>query len=310
MADGGYAWWYLDALSDDGEHALTLIAFVGSVFSPYYAKARRGPGAAAADDHCAFNLALYRRAGGGHWAMTEFPAARCTRTADELVLGGSRLAWQGAALQVDVDERTAPRRQRLRGALRVQPQALVDRSHALDAAGRHHWRPIAPCARIEVDLHHPALRWQGTAYLDSNLGSRGLERDFVRWDWLRAALPDGRTAVLYDGQRRDGSPFALAEAYATDGRVLPFEAPPPASLRRSAWGVARAARCEAGAQARTVQTLEDGPFYARGLLATRLAGHDVTAVHESLSLDRFGARWVQALLPFRMRRRGAWPWFV
>jgi carotenoid 1,2-hydratase len=26
-------------------------------------------------------------------------------------------------------------------------------------------------------------------------------------------------------------------------------------------------------------------------------------VHESLSLDRFASRWVQALLPFRMSRR-------
>ena len=34
---GGYAWWYVDALSDDGRHGLTIIAFVGSVFSPYYA---------------------------------------------------------------------------------------------------------------------------------------------------------------------------------------------------------------------------------------------------------------------------------
>jgi hypothetical protein len=35
--DGGYIWWYVDALSDDGVHGLTMIAFIGSVFSPYYA---------------------------------------------------------------------------------------------------------------------------------------------------------------------------------------------------------------------------------------------------------------------------------
>ena len=33
---GGYCWWYVDATSDCGQFALTVIAFVGSVFSPYY----------------------------------------------------------------------------------------------------------------------------------------------------------------------------------------------------------------------------------------------------------------------------------
>ncbi|MCK7475445.1 MAG: hypothetical protein MZV49_22675 [Rhodopseudomonas palustris] len=29
-------WWYIDAISDDGTEGLTIITFVGSVFSPYY----------------------------------------------------------------------------------------------------------------------------------------------------------------------------------------------------------------------------------------------------------------------------------
>ena len=65
---GGYVWWYVDALSDDGAHGITLIAFLGSVFSPYYAWARRrGPSDPLR--HCALNVALYgpRK----RWAMTE-----------------------------------------------------------------------------------------------------------------------------------------------------------------------------------------------------------------------------------------------
>ena len=54
-----------------------------------------------------------------------------------------------------------------------------------------------------------------------------------------------------------------------------------------------------------MQTLEDGPFYARSLLDTRLLGEPAMAVHESLSLQRFRAPWVQVLLPFRMPRRAA-----
>ena len=55
VVPGGYAWWYLDALSDDGQHGLAIIIFLGSVFSPYYAwSGRRDP-----LNHCAVNVALY-----------------------------------------------------------------------------------------------------------------------------------------------------------------------------------------------------------------------------------------------------------
>ena len=32
----GYGWWYMDGLSDDGTKAVSVIAFIGSVFSPWY----------------------------------------------------------------------------------------------------------------------------------------------------------------------------------------------------------------------------------------------------------------------------------
>jgi hypothetical protein len=77
VASGGYAWWYVDALSDDGQHGAVIIGFVGSVFSPYYAWARRprAQHAPRALDHCAINVALYGP-GRGRWAMTERGADR------------------------------------------------------------------------------------------------------------------------------------------------------------------------------------------------------------------------------------------
>jgi carotenoid 1,2-hydratase len=51
-----------------------------------------------------------------------------------------------------------------------------------------------------------------------------------------------------------------------------------------------------------VRTLTDAPFYARSLVRTRWLGEAVTAMHESLSLQRFDSAWVQAMLPFRMPR--------
>jgi carotenoid 1,2-hydratase len=304
---GGYAWWYVDALSDDGRHGLTLIAFIGSVFSPYYAWARRrssaGPRQAPDPLHyCALNVALYGE-GGKRWALTERSRGSILRTASALVIGPSALEWDGNTLTVRVDEVTAPLPSRIRGVIRLHPAAPTDRSFALDARGRHRWRPIAPCARIEAALERPALRWAGPGYFDSNAGDGPLEDAFSGWNWSRATLRDGATAVLYDVGERGRQGRCLALRFDPSGNAVHFLPPPAVALPITRWWrIARSTRAEDASAASVMQTLEDTPFYARSLLSARLLGERVAAVHESLSLERFRAGWVQALLPLRMPR--------
>lgn len=287
-------------------HALTLIAFVGSVFSPYYAHARRrrGEAGAPAQAHCAVNLSLYRKPAGASgfrrlWAMTERGADDVQRSPDALQIGPSRLAWQAdGSLVIDIDERTAPWPRRLRGRIRVQPGARPAQAFALDRAGHHTWQPISPSARIAVDFDHPRCHWPGEAYLDANHGQRPLERDFLSWQWQRSALPGQRSRVLYEVQPRQGAERSLALGIDADGIVTPLALPPWRALPDSAWGVERSSR---GVRAPTMLgTLESGPFYCRSLL--RDGDDGALTVHESLSLKRFEQRWVQALLPFRMPR--------
>ncbi len=85
----GYAWWYVDALSDCGRHGLTLIAMLGCVFSPWYARARRRGGADPLE-HSALNLALYGGVG-RRWAMTERGARAVERDESRLAIGPSSL---------------------------------------------------------------------------------------------------------------------------------------------------------------------------------------------------------------------------
>jgi carotenoid 1,2-hydratase len=294
---GGYAWWYVDAISDDQRHGLTIIAFIGSVFSPYYAWARRR-GPADPQRFCALNVALYGP-GRKRWALTERPSA--SRDRASLSIGPSDLSWDGNALTIRIAETTVPFPSRLRGTVVVHPAGLTGRTETLDATGRHRWSPIAPVGRVAVSMEQPALRWSGQAYLDSNAGDRPLEDDFIRWDWSRADLPDG-AALLYDVERRDGSDRSLALRIDRAGGAAPFAPPPRAALPSTGWRVRRATRADADFRPTVRQTLEDTPFYARSVLDTRLLGQDTIAVHESLSLDRFRNPIVQMMLPFRMPR--------
>ncbi len=239
--------------------------------------------------------------------MTERGQRHVQRERHAFAVGPSDLSWTGNALDITLDERSVPLLRAVRGRLRLHPHALTTFHAALDARSLHRWGPIAPCARIEVDLQSPALRWQGHAYFDCNEGDEPIERGFTRWDWLRTAGADGSTAVIYDVQPRDvkrsGASRLVAQRFAPDGSTNAFEASPRQRLAPSAlWRIDRQVR--AASAANVLRTLEDTPFYARSLIDLPLpGGQRVQAVHETLDVPRLVSPVVQAMLPFRMPRR-------
>ncbi|MEO0617956.1 MAG: hypothetical protein AAFZ01_01610 [Pseudomonadota bacterium] len=298
---GGYLWWYVDAISDDGQFGLTLIAFVGSVFSPYYAwSGRHDP-----DNHCALNVALYGRRG-ARWAMTERPASRVTREADAFNVGSSSVHRDGDAIVIRFDERGAPFPRRVKGEVRVTPEFMTPDVYEIDSACQHSWWPISPRARIEVTCGAPDLSWSGSGYLDMNAGDVPLEETFHSWNWARAHVGDD-AAVLYHVTDTAGDRSALAVRFDKSGQPERFQAPHEHRLRRTGWWVDRAVTSDSDAAPRVVETYEDTPFYARSHLHTHLLGHDVDAVHESLALHRFARPSVKFLLPFRMPRLAGKP---
>ncbi|RVT40349.1 hydratase [Sphingobium algorifonticola] len=239
--------------------------------------------------------------GSNRWAMTERPQHRVDRGKDHFAVGPSALRWDGDTLVIDVNEISAPLPWPVRGQIRVSPEMIGTTAFTLDPAGRHRWHPVAPRARVEVEMTHPGISWKGDGYFDSNFGDEPLEDGFVDWHWSRAHLKRD-VAVLYEGVRRCGTPFDLALRFDRQGRWHDVVPPPVASLPRTGWLVKRATRADAGTDPRVIRTWIDAPFYARSALATRMFGEDVQAVHESLSLNRFRSPIVQSMLPYRMPR--------
>ncbi len=233
--------------------------------------------------------------------MTERRNSDIDRDRNACHIGPSTIRWTGTHLALDLCEIANPLPRRIVGQVRLYPEVITDRHFVMDSAGRHAWWPIAPRARVEVELRRPSLKWKGSGYLDMNAGDEPLEDGFERWDWSRADLGDG-AAVLYDATRRDATRKTLSLRFDRTGAATEFEPPPRRRLATTpVWRIPRHTNSENDG-ARIVKTLEDTPFYARSLLSTDLLGERTTAMHESLSLDRFEKTWVKALLPFRMPR--------
>ena len=294
VPDSGYRWWYLDGVSHDGAYGIVIISFVGSVFSPYYFRARRN-GPTPAEDYSSINVCLYRP-GGDRWAMTERSRSALVRDARSFCVAKSRLAWEGDRFVADIEERSTPFRRRIEGRVELIPQSLNTEQYELDAGGLHTWHPVAPLADVHVEFAHPRLSWDGHGYFDMNFGSRMLELDFATWDWSRSAEKDG-TSIYYVSRSVDGGERHLGMRFGADGSHTELHVPEPQALAKSGWRVARhPSFIEPVTLARV---LEDTPFYTRSLLADP-AGE--LHVHESLDMRRFKSAWVQTLLPFRMPR--------
>ncbi|MDE3081344.1 MAG: carotenoid 1,2-hydratase [Paracoccaceae bacterium] len=286
-------------MSDDGRRAISVIAFIGTVFSPWYAWSGRGDPA----NHVCLNVTT---AGpGGRFTMTDRGRGALRQAPGAITIGPSRMAWDGRRLVVEVDEWGAPPLvTRVRGRIVLEPAAVTGVELPLTPDGAHIWRPFAPVSRIEVDLGRPGWQWRGHGYLDANFGTRPLEDDFSQWTWGRFAAPDA-ALCQYDALRRDGASARLGMRFGADGGVEVVDLPAPSPLPRTIWGLPRQVRSDPGSQPSVLRTMLDGPFYNRSVVQARIDGATVEGVHETLDLRRYARTWVKALVATRVpRRRG------
>ena len=296
---GGYGWWYCDGVSADGERSISVIAFIGSVFSPWYGWSGRGD----PDDHVCVNVLM--SGPGGRWTMTDRGRAALRQTEDAIRIGPSGLAWKDGALHIDLDEAATPHGTRIRGTVVIRPRGVTGVEVPLKADGSHVWRPLAPASDIEVRIDRPGWSWDGHGYLDSNFGTNALEDDFRYWHWGRFPVPDGRV-IFYECELFDGSETRVALHFDDSGDVRPVEAPPLAPFARSAWGLRRETRCDAGHAPRAVRSMISSPFYQRAVVETVIGGHRTQGVWEALDGPKFAAWWMKPLLALKVPRKPGW----
>ena len=300
MSPGGYAWWYVDGVSHDGTRAISVIGFIGSVFSPWYAWSGRGR----PDNHCCINVATYGK--GGRFAMTDRGSIALRQSPDCLQVGPSSFCWTGKELLIDVNEVSSlPLISRMRGRITLTPSAVSAVELPLTQGGEHIWRPFAPIAKIRVELDAPGWQFDGHGYFDSNFGTRPLEHDFDTWTWARYPTATGATC-FYDAKRRDGTLLDTAIAFGPDGTSRHVAAPCSTPFRRTAWALRRETRADPGTTPRQVKTMLDAPFYSRSVVETRIDGETVQGVHEALDLRRYANPLLKPMLAVRVPRRAHW----
>ncbi|MFK7837159.1 MAG: carotenoid 1,2-hydratase [Sulfitobacter sp.] len=290
----------MDGVSDDGKRAVSVIAFIGSVFSPWYHWSGRHTPA----NHCCINVATYGP--GGRFAMTDRGTSALRTSPDQFTVGPSSLTWTGSELIIDINEVSSlPLISRMRGQITVTPSALTHVELPLTPDGAHIWRPFAPVSGINVDLQAKGWQFRGHGYFDSNFGTRPLEQDFSYWTWGRYPTQTGATC-FYDAARRDGTSLASAVAFSPDGTAASVQAPPRTPFKRTLWALRRETRADPGSTPKQPKAMLDAPFYSRAVVQTQINGELTQGVHEALDLDRYANPLLKPMLAVRVPRRAKW----
>ena len=298
----GYAWWYIDGDLGRGTRALSVIGFIGSVFSPWYAwSGRRDP-----DNHVCINVATYGP--GGRFTMTDRGRSRAAPVAAPL-RGRPVLDDMGRGAARDRRRRdrvAADRCRRVRGQIASDPAAITGSELPLTVDGAHVWRPFAPrlgdrgrsggarLAMVRPRLFRCQLRHPRAGDRISPSGPGAASR-------IAVALPAFTTQ-----HGCDGTELGAGFRFGADGQAREIEPPPRTRLSPVALAGAprNALRCGTRPEA--------GAEHARRAVLFPLSRADGdrrrsrTGVHEALDLRRFRSPLLKPMLALRVPRRARW----
>ncbi|HEX7239762.1 MAG TPA: hypothetical protein VF263_05825 [Longimicrobiaceae bacterium] len=280
-APGGFAWWYADVVTPQGDGVVLIWAF-GLPFLPGYADAARRGSPQLPADRPSVNVVAYERGVPTVYLLQEYGAGdadppdaagtqrigRCRFT--RRVEGGT------LRLEAELDCPLPGSRERLTGTVRVEGAARAADPGAVDLAP-HLWTPLSGPAAGSATLRHggrEVARVRGRAYHDRNAGSVPLhELGIAWWAWGRFPLR-GREVVYYllwpeSGGDPECIGLVVGEDGATERVDLRVE---PGVERRSPAGLPYPERLRLHTvdggrwlDVRHLRVVDDGPFYLRFL---------------------------------------------
>lgn len=311
---GAYRWFYFDAVSPDGELALVAIFFVGSVFSPYYAKRLARGEEPKPSEHLAVNLALYRRGRRPRFVFSEYGAGGGGLELDErgglvrMTVGKSSVVRDGSRFTVRIDDRCVGLRTPMVGTAVFD--GLEESLPELALAPGHLWRAHLPRARVSARFGDFSLQ-DVLGYHDENRGHEPPVRAFARWSWGRVHERE-TTKVFFDLEARAPSRGGgiVREHLTIDARRGVSRTALPTRRLAPSWSsylLPLPSAFDSGCSEQgerylssPVDVLERAPFYLRFL--ARFPPENALSMGEHVDFDRIDSRLVRKMVSLRVAR--------
>lgn len=323
LAPGGFAWWYVDVVTPDGD-GVVLIWSYGLPFLPGYAAAARRGAPQLPAERPSVNLVVYRAGAPVFYLLQEHPA-NSAPVGDDLTreqrLAGCRFTRRAEGgrlvLEAVLDCAVPGMDERLTGTIRVDGVARTSADGGAPADAPHVWTPLTGPATGDVSLDlggRPLAHLRGRAYHDRNGGHVPLhELGIDRWMWGRIPLAE-RERIYYllwpEGASPGADPLALGVEVGADGvtQQVPLSVelgPSRRALAGLRWPerLMLHDRGQPWLQVRHRALADDGPFYLR-LLSEGVAddGERATGWSEIVHPDRVDSNVLRPLVRMKVHR--------
>jgi carotenoid 1,2-hydratase len=272
---GGFAWWYLDAVNDEGD-GLVLIWSFGLPFLPGYRASGEAP-----RGWPSLSLAVYRSGRPAFYVLQQYAPEEASwqPEAERWTFGKTsihRRREDGELRLVAEIDCEVPGIAHARGQVAVSGPLRVpsDGEPAPEAEPLHDWSVIAanPDVRAHLELDGAAFDFAGRGYHDRNGGRLPLwDLDCRRWCWGRVPRDDGGARIYYVLWPESAeAPTCLGLDVSADGRTTAAEVTVQTGGERGnlmGTRLPRSLRLEsAGRPWLTIERedrVDHGPFYTR-----------------------------------------------
>ncbi len=291
---GAYEWWYFDALSEDGDWALSCIWFLGNPFSPYYRAAALGQSTHPFEQNAVY-FALYRygKLHAYHFArFSESDAHAAESLPLCLRFGPNCLAvTDPGRWQLDLADENANGRRLAARLTFTAPLLAAEAFQETSLDSEHSWLPIAPFCRVSAFIelrepHNPGcekINFTGTGYHDHNWGRLPFDAAIRDWYWARAALGGERSVILYHVQPHRGRPVSHLLLF-EQGRLVQHDSQAKVQLSwpiLNGFGTRYSSRLTVTSgdyevRFRFTTRLDSAPFYIRALCSAEVQFGDLT----------------------------------
>lgn len=303
---GGFAWWYVDALSASGD-GLVCIWSWGLPFLPDQATAWREGRPYPTRARPSVNLVVYQAGRpthyhlqalapeAAHWQQDRWDAGRWQMGDSTFLLqpdGEGR-----ATLRADLDLPVPGSPDRLRGHFAVTGP-LARQPDTPAGRGVHVWAPILGPATLSAELRHGAaaalIAHDLPAYHDRNGSPTALDDlGLDHWIWGRATVA-GQLVIFYLSYPTDPStpPFLLLSHADEHGRYTVTEGEVQLDGRQRAafgmpwWTTLRLTGLPEPLTITVHRPIDDGPFYLRAAITARYGGAEGIGWAELCRPDR------------------------